>query len=167
MEKDYVEFMSKMLDKGHAVPFPDEEISPSEHSGRIWYLPHFGVYHPKKPEQVRVVFDSSAEYRGKSLNRELLTGPDLMNSLAGVLIRFRREDVEAMSDVEQMFHSFHVSPEHRDFLRFLWFKENALTKPVTELRMTVHLFGNGPSPAVATYELRRTVDDGGKNDPGV
>ena len=167
MEKDYVEFMSKMLDKGHAVPFPYEEISPSEHSGRIWYLPHFGVYHPKKPEQVRVVFDSSAEYQGKSLNRELLTGPDLMNSLAGVLIRFRREDVAAMSDVEQMFHSFHVSPEHRDFLRFLWLKENALTKPVTEFRMTVHLFGNGPSPAVATYGLRRTVDDGGKHDPGV
>ena len=167
MEKDYVEFMSKMLDKGHAVPVPDEEISPSEHSGRIWYLPHFGVYHPKKPEQVRVVFDSSAEYQGKSLNRELLSGPDLMNSLAGVLIPFRREDVAAMSDVEQMFHSFHVSPEHRDFLRFLWFKENALTKPVTEFRMTVHLFGNGPSPAVATYGLRRTVDDGGEHDPGV
>ena len=43
MEEDYVEFMSKMLDKGHAVPVPDEEISPCEHSGRIWYLPHFGV----------------------------------------------------------------------------------------------------------------------------
>ena len=167
MEKDYVEFMLKMLDKGHAVPVPDEEISPSEHSGRIWYLPHFGVYHPKKPEQIRVVFDSSAEYQGKSLNRELLTGPDLMNSLAGVLIRFRREDVAAMCDVEQMFHSFHVSPEHQDFLRFLWFKENDLSKPVTEFRMTFHLFGNGPSPAVATYGLRRTVDDGGEHDPGV
>lgn len=90
-----------------------------------------------------------------------------MNSLAGVLIRFRREDVAAMCDVEQMFHSFHVSPEHRDFLRFLWFKENDLSKPVTEFRMTVHLFGNGPSPAVATYGLRRTVDDGGEHDPGV
>ena len=33
MEKDYVEFMSKMLDKGHVVPGPDEEISPSENSG--------------------------------------------------------------------------------------------------------------------------------------
>ena len=33
--------------------------------------------------------------------------------------------------------------------------------------MTVHLFGNGPSPAVATYGLRRTVDDGGEHDPGV
>ena len=55
----------------------------------------------------------------------------------------------------------------RDFSRFLWFKENDLSKPVTEFRMTVHLFGNGPSPAVATYGLRRTVDDGGEHDPGV
>ena len=27
MEKDYVEFMSKMLDKGHAGLVPDREIS--------------------------------------------------------------------------------------------------------------------------------------------
>ena len=31
----------------------------------------------------------------------------------------------------------------------------------------IHLFGNGPSPAVATYGLRRTVDDGEEHDPGV
>ena len=128
---------------------------------------HFGMYPPKKPEQIRVVFDSSAEYQGRSLNREWLTGPDLMNSLVGVLIRFRREDVAAMCDVEQIFHSFHVSPEHRDFLRFLWFKENDLSKPVTEFRMTVHLCGNGRSPAVATYGLRRTSDDGEEHDPGI
>ena len=167
MEKDYIEFMAKILDKGHAVPVPDEEISSNEDSGQLWYLPHFGVYHPKKPDQIRVVFNSSAEYQGKSLNRELLTGPDLMNSLVGVLIRFRREDIAAMCDVEQMFHSFHVTPEHHDFLRFLWFKDNDLSKPVTEFQMTVHLFGNGPSPAVATYGLRRTVDDGEEHDPGV
>ena len=33
--------------------------------------------------------------------------------------------------------------------------------------MTVHLFGNGPSPAVATYGLRRTVHNGEEHDPGV
>ena len=46
------------------------------------------MYHLKKPEQIRVVFDSSTEYQGKSLNRELLAGPDLMNTLLGVLVRF-------------------------------------------------------------------------------
>ena len=160
MPKDYVEFMGKILDKGHAVRVPPEEIPAGEGNGNVWYLPHFGVYHPKKPDQIRVVFDSSAEYQGTSLNRELLTGPDLTKSLVGVLIRFRREEVAAMCDVEQMFHSFHVDPRHRDFLRFLWFTDNDPSKPVTENKMTVHPFGNGPSPAIATFGLRRTVENG-------
>lgn len=29
--------------------------------------------------------------------------------------------------------------------------------------MNVHLFGNGPSPAIATFGLRKTVDDGEEN----
>jgi len=83
-----------------------------------------------------------------------------MNSLVGVLIPFSREDVAAICDVEQMFHSFHVAPKHQDFLRFLWFKENDVTKPIIEYKMTAHLFGNGASPVVAACGLRRTVEDG-------
>ncbi|XP_048582064.1 uncharacterized protein LOC125561767 [Nematostella vectensis] len=83
-----------------------------------------------------------------------------MNNLIGVLMRFRKENTGVMCDVEQMFHSFHVEPSHRDFLRFLWFEENNPEKPVTEYRMNVHLFGNGPSPAIATYGFRRTASDG-------
>lgn len=32
--------------------------------------------------------------------------------------------------------------------------------------MTIHLFGNGPSPAVATYGLRRIVEEGEEFEPG-
>ena len=160
MEKDYMEFMQKILDKGHASPVPLEDLKVKSPTGKVWYLPHFGVYHPKKPTQIRVVFDSSAEYSGVSLNKELLPGPDLMNSLVGVLMRFRRETNAIMCDIEQMFHSFHVNPNHRDFLRFLWFEDNTPGKPITEYRMNVHLFGNGPSPAVATFGLRKTAADG-------
>ena len=85
MEKDYFTFMEKILCKGHASPVPPDKMKPKERPGELWYLPHFGVYHPKKPTQIRVVFDSSAEYEGVSLNKELLPGPDMMNSLLGVL----------------------------------------------------------------------------------
>ena len=107
MAKDYVEFMGKIIEKGHASPVPIEEITKPQ-SGRLWYLPHFGVYHPRKPTQIRVVFDSSAEYESVSLNGELLSGPALMNSLLGVLFRFQRETTAVMCDIKQMFHSFHV-----------------------------------------------------------
>ena len=81
-EEDYVTFMQKMLEEGHAEKAP-------ERYERVWYVPHHGVYHPKKPEKLRVVFDCSADFQEHSLNRHLLQGPDLTNSLVGVLCRFR------------------------------------------------------------------------------
>ena len=155
MEKDYLEFMGTIISKRHATPVPADEV-PGD-SGHVWYLPHFGVYHPKKPSKVRVVFNASAEFEGMSLNKVLLPGPDLMSSLFGVLVRFRRERVGVMCDIEQMFYSFYVNPEHRDYLRFLWFPDNDPKKAVIEYRMNIHLFGNGPSPAVATFGLRKTA----------
>ena len=161
MEKDHREFLGKIIERGHAVPVPVSELyTRFPQPGQVWYLPHVGVYHSRKPGQIRVVFDSSAEFKGTSLNQVLLPGPDLLNSLVGVLFRFRHHEVGPMADVEQMFHSFHVNPKHRDFLRFLWFEDNDPAKSIMEYRMTVHLFGNGPSPAIATFGLRRTADDG-------
>ena len=58
-----------------------------------------------------------------------------------------------------MFHCFYVNPEHRDVLRFLWFK-NDPTDEIVEYHMTVHLFGNTSSPAVATFGLRKTAKVG-------
>ena len=154
MAKDYVEFMGKIIEKGHTSPVPIEEITKPQ-SGRVWYLPLFGVYHSKKPTQIRVVFESSDEYESVSLNGELLSGPALMNSLLGVLFRFQRETTAVMCDIKQMFHSFHVDPEHRDFLHFLWYEDNTPGKRIMEYQMNVHLLGNGPSPAVTTFGLRK------------
>ena len=113
---------------------------------------------PKKPDQIRLVFDSSAIYEGVSFNSVLLPGPDLVNSLVGVLMRFRRDQVAIMADIEQMFYSFSVQESHRNFLRFLWYEENNPERPLVEYRMCKHVFGNGPSPAIATYGLHKSVE---------
>ena len=134
-----------------ASPVPLEDTREKVCSGQVWYLPHFGVYHPQKPTQIRVVFDSSAEYNGVSLNKELLPGPDM--------IPFSRENLAVMCDIEQMFHSFHVNPQHREFPRFLCYEGNTPEKSI-EYQMNVHLFGNGPSTAVASYGLKKTPSDG-------
>ena len=67
----------------------------------------------------------------------LLSGPDLTNSLIGVLMRFRMETVTVVADIEQMFYCFGVAEKHRNFLRFLWYTNNDPTKPLIEYRMTV------------------------------
>ncbi|XP_033753059.1 uncharacterized protein LOC117336558 [Pecten maximus] len=149
-----LDFMKKVFDTGHA------ELAPTLGEGEErWYLPLFGVYNPKKPNQIRGVFDSSAKYEGLSLNNVLLTGPDLTNSLLSILIRFRRGNIAITGDIEQMFHCFNVREDHRNFLRFIWYENNDPSLPITEYRMSVQVFGNGPSPAVATFGLRKSVEN--------
>lgn len=88
--------MDQLIQKHHAEVAPP--ISSDE---ECWYLPLFRVYHPKKPNKIRLVFDSSSKCEGQSLNDVLLSGPDLTNSLLGVLMRFCTEKVAIMADVEQ------------------------------------------------------------------
>lgn len=80
-KEQYVKFMSEVIDKGDT-----EEVQGEGKEGEKWYIPHHGVHHPKKPEKLRVVFDCSAKYKGSSLKEHLLSGPDLLNNLIGVLI---------------------------------------------------------------------------------
>ncbi|XP_056377073.1 uncharacterized protein LOC130273782 isoform X1 [Hyla sarda] len=155
MKKHFQAFMQKIFDNDQA-----ERAPPLQENQEHWYLPIFGVYHPQKPGQIRIVFDSSAKHKGISLNDVLLSGPDLNNTLLGVLIRFRKELVAVTADVQQMFYCFLVCEDHRDYLRFLWYADNDFNKEITEYRIKVHVFGNSPSPAVAIYNLRRAAQQG-------
>ena len=154
----FKDFMTKIFENGHA-----EEAPPIKENEECWYLPIFGVYHPQKPDQIRCVFDSSAQYDDISLNKVLLQGPNLINNLLGILLRFRKEAVAIAADIQQMFYSFYVNHEHRNYLRFFWYKDNDLGKPLVEYRMCVHVFGNSPSPAIATYGLRQSVKNSDKD----
>ena len=127
--------------------------------GGVNYIPHHGVYHPKKPDKLRVVFDCSAKYKGQSLNDHLLQGPNLTNTLIGVLCRFRKEPIAFMCDIEAMFHQLKVDPRHRDFLRFLWWEDGNLNSNPVEFRMNVHLFGATSSPGCANFGLKQAATD--------
>ncbi|XP_069140958.1 uncharacterized protein [Argopecten irradians] len=147
----FISFMEKVISSGAA------EVAPPT-KGEVWYLPIFGIYNSKKPGKIRGVFDSSAEFKGVSLNKHLLSGPNLTNSLLAILLRFRRDKYAASADIEQMFYRFLVKEEHRDYLRFLWYRDNNPDLDLIEYRMRAHAFGNSPSPAIATFALRKGVE---------
>lgn len=114
---------------------------------------------PQKPGSIHMVFDSSAKYFGLSLNDVHLSGPDLNNSLFGVLICFHKEQVAVIGDIQQMFHCFLVCTDYQNLLRFLWYRDN-MSKDIINCRMRVHVFGNSPSPSVAIYGRRRSIHQG-------
>ncbi|XP_064639538.1 uncharacterized protein LOC135495058 [Lineus longissimus] len=154
---DYKTFMNELLHKGNAEEVKDEDLEGS--SGRVWYIPHHGIYHPKKPNKLRVVFDCAARFSGTSLNDKLLQGPDLTNSLVGVLLRFRQERTALAADIEKMFYQVKVTPIQRDYLRYFWWPDGNLDQEPKVYRMAVHLFGATSSPSCANFALWRTAED--------
>ena len=156
-KEDYIAFMNNIIDKQYAEKVPEDQLRQDD--GRVWYITHHGVYHPKKPNKIRVVFDCSASYMGTSLNKLLLQGPDLANNLLGVLLRFRTEKVALIGDIESMFYQVKVPPKDRNFLRFLWWPDGNVDSKPEQYRMTVHIFGATSSPSVCNFALKRTADD--------
>ena len=112
----YSTTVSKYIRKGHAKKVPDNEIDVQDKP--LWYLPHHPVFNPNKPNKTRVVFDCAARFQGTSLNDQLLSGPDLTNTIVGVLTRFRQEKIAIAADIECMFHQVQVSPKDYDAFRF-------------------------------------------------
>ena len=157
--KDYVKFMDGVI-RDCAEKCLQNSMEDVRRIGRVNYIPHHGVYHPKKPGRIRVVFDCSGRFVGTSLNQSLLQEPDLTNNLVGVLCRFRQETVAFSCDVQSMFHQFYVNEEDRDLLRFLWWEGgNLKTRPV-EFRMKVHVFGAVSSPGCANFGFKQAAKDG-------
>ena len=58
---------NEYIEEGHAERVPTDELQPGDRP--VWYLPHYPVTHPLKPEKVRVVFDCAAQFAHTSLNR--------------------------------------------------------------------------------------------------
>ena len=89
--KKYCQQVSDYVAKGYAVKLDktDAELN----KGRIWYLPHFSVQNPNKPDKFRYVYDCAAKSNGVSFNDHLIQGPDLLNSLTSVLLSFREGKV--------------------------------------------------------------------------
>ena len=153
LTEKYDENVKQMVSKGYAEVVPCSELD--IHDGSVWYLPHHHVVSPSKPNKLRVVFDCAAKFHDVSLNSQCLQGPDLVNKLIHVLLRFRQFRFAVMADIEAMYLQVRVPHCDRNALRFLWVNDGQ----VTELRMTSHLFGGVWSGGASTFSLRQTVRD--------
>ena len=154
--KRYASVVNKYQEEGSSRQVPDEEVPTLK---PIWYLPHHAVWHPRKPDEPRVVFDCASKSKGISLNSQLLQGPENTSLLIGVILRFRINSVAVAADIKRMFHQVFVSPEHRGTLCYLWWPDGDLSKDPKTFQMLVHIFGATSSPSICGYALRQTAAD--------
>ena len=151
--RKYIECMQTYIDKRFAEEVLD---SGTENAREHWFISHHPVVHPRKPGKVRIVFDCAAKHKRVSLNDVLLQGPDFLNSMFGMLTRFRKERVAFVGDIECMYHQIKVHPNDRNMLSFLWWKSGCFSDAPSTYRMMSHLFGAKSSPSVALFYLKET-----------
>ena len=153
-ERKYQETIESYVSLGHARKLEEAEVS--EPSLKRWFLPHHAVCNPNKPEKIRIVFDAVAKFNGTSLNDNLLTGPDLLQDLPRLLIRFRERAVAIAGDIDQMFHQVLILPRDRPALSFLW-RSMEVNRPPDTYEMNKAIFGAKCSPAVASFALQTVI----------
>ena len=105
---NYKGFVDNPIKKGYA----DKSIKEAPEE-RTWYIPHHGVYHLNKHGKIMVVLNCSAEFKELSLNKNLMSGPDLTNQIVDMVTRFHEEPVFIMGDFELMFHQVMVPREDK------------------------------------------------------
>lgn len=71
------------------------------------------IKNPKKPEELRVVFDCVTTLPGVSLNDINYQGSDTTVELVCILFRFHKEEVAISADVEEMFMQVEVPGSDR------------------------------------------------------
>ena len=140
-----------------------EVLPESDTAAKAWFHPHHPVTNINKPGKVRTVTNASSTYQGVSLNSSLLTGPDLLCNLTGLVMRFRQGTVAVSADIEAMFLEVKVKPEDQPFLRFRWTKNG---QQIT-YQYTSHIFGATDSPCVACYAVQRCAADHAHSRPEI
>lgn len=115
----YCKQIENMIDRGVARKLTKKEIE--DYNGPVFYISHHEVLKPEsKKTPCRIVFNSSANFHGHVLNEYYAKGPDMLNNLLGVLLRFREEPVAMIGDIAKMFHSIDIPVLDQMTHRFLW-----------------------------------------------
>jgi hypothetical protein len=149
--------MIEMEEMKFARTLSKEEIDSYE--GPVHYISHHAVIRPeKKSTSVRIVFNSSSVYQGNRLNDYWKKGPDLLNNLFGVVLRFRQKEVAVSGDISKMYHRVLIPERDQHVHRFVWRNLETKREPDVYVK-TVLTFGDKPAPAMAQIALQKTAEE--------
>ncbi|XP_015112562.1 uncharacterized protein LOC107038159 [Diachasma alloeum] len=136
---DYQQVFDDWMQEGYIEQVPVCEVP------RVsYYLPHRPVVKEGSSTRIRSVFGASAhEKAGPSLNDCLETGPNFIELIPSLLMRFREKEVAVI--------------EERDHLRFLWYRDADPEKVIVYRHQRV-VFGVSNSPFILGATLNLHID---------
>lgn len=153
--ESYIQIFQEWLKEGFIEIVQNPNQDENSHD-----LPHRAVFKPESlTTPVRPVFDASCKIgRSPSLNDCLEKGPNLLELIPALLVRFREKKVGVISDVRKAFQMIEVEESDRDFLRFLWWEENEDSK-IQVFRHKRVVFGVNSSPFLLGAVLEKHLKE--------
>ncbi|XP_064081901.1 uncharacterized protein LOC135198261 [Macrobrachium nipponense] len=86
-------------------------------------MPHFGVKKQSLTTSFLIVYNASSKSEGKhSLNDCLHPGPNTVEMLYDLLLKFRCYPHTLTSDISNAFHRVLLDPTDTKYVQFLWYK---------------------------------------------
>ena len=127
-----MEESAELRDGHYEIALPWKVFPPELPNNKIVAEHRLGLLKKRLIKDPGLHFDCASKFQNTSLNQRILQGPDLSNSLTGVLTRFRVESTAIMADIEKMFYQVHVPTEDAKYLRFLWWPGGDMEKAPEE-----------------------------------
>ena len=162
---EYARVMREQLAAGIIEEVKDPECGDV---GNVHYVPHQAVVREDKTTtKVRVVYDASSRSgKGPSINTCLNAGPNLLEKIPDILMRFRCHAIALTGDIEKAFHILRVGEDDRDVLRFLWWDDPFSTnRQIKVFRFARVMFGLTSSPFLLNATLKHHLDKYQVDDP--
>ena len=136
-----------------------------EYVGPIYYIAHHKVLKNESASApCRIVFDASEKFGEYILNNFWAKGPDLINNLLGVLLRFREGEVAATGDIRKMYHAIKITHIDQHTHRFPWRGMNLSIEQEIYALSSVS-FGDRPAGNIAMIALWKTAQMGKEKYP--
>ena len=114
----YNQEIKKYLERGAAVKLTEEELQTWK--GPINYISHHGVERDSASTPLRIVTNSSLNNGGNSLNSCLIGGPNSLNPMLDIALRFRCYECGLVFDLTKAYNSLHTGLIEKNLRRFIW-----------------------------------------------
>ena len=152
----YCEQFEDFIKRGIFTEITEKEEK--DYNGPTFYVSHHEVFKEDSSyTPVRLVINSSLKYNGLSLNDILMKGPNALNDLYGIQLRFRTHMYALVGDVKKMYHSIRTTQQERHLRRVLWRDMKREESPKTYGIETV-TFGDKPAACISSIALRETAE---------
>ena len=150
----YNEQVQSMLDRGTAVKLSKQEID--DWAGPAHYITHHPVLKDSVTTPVRLVSNSS--FGSPSLNSILMKGPNSLNSMLDIMLRWRCWDVALQYDLAKAYPTMRTGLLERHLRRFFW--RFSPTDPWEEYAFDRVAFGDLSAGCELEVALHKIADAG-------